>query len=371
VLPLGPPDSFGSPYASPSAFAGSPGLLAEPDAPVSAAEVDDFRRRNAYWAGDWERFAGAGALADQVRFEREWSALRGYAHGRGVQLLGDIPIYVSGGSADEAAHPGLFRSGDVAAAPPDPLNAEGQLWGNPLYDWDAMRRDGYRWWIERLRRAIDLVDLVRIDHFRGFASYWAVPEGALSAREGGWRPGPGEELFHAAAAELGELPLVAEDLGVITPDVVELRDRLELPGMAVMHWAFGGEPDNPHRLVNHRERLVVYTATHDTDTTLGWFRGLGAEERVETGLDASEPHWSLIELAYSSPAELAIVPMQDVLGLGSGARMNRPGETGGNWAWRLREGQLRDEDAERLLELATASERAGTGARHGDLSGTA
>jgi 4-alpha-glucanotransferase len=358
VLPLGPPDGFGSPYASPSAFAGSPGLLADPDAAVSAEEVDEFRARNVYWAPDWERFAGDGALADQVRFEREWQELRRRAHARGVRLIGDIPIYVSGGSADEAAHPELFQSGEVAAAPPDPLNAEGQLWGNPLYDWDAMRHDGYRWWIERLRRAVSLVDLARIDHFRGFASYWAVAQGETSARQGRWRPGPGDDLFRAAEQELGELPLIAEDLGVITPDVTELRDRLGLPGMAVMHWAFGGTADNPHRLVNHRERLVVYTGTHDTDTSVGWFHSLDPAERDATGLDPAEPHWSLIELAYSSPAELAIVPMQDVLGLGGDSRMNRPGETEGNWAWRLEPWQLRSEDAVRLRALAEASGRA-------------
>jgi 4-alpha-glucanotransferase len=285
--------------------------------------------------------------------------LRRYAHTRGIRLLGDIPIYVSGGSADEAAHPGLFRQGEVAAAPPDSLNEEGQLWGNPLYDWEAMRGDGYRWWIERLRRASALVDLVRIDHFRGFASYWAVPAGETSARQGRWYPGPGADLFRAAEAELGELPLIAEDLGVITPDVVELRDRLGLPGMVVMHWAFGGEPDNPHRQVHHRERQVVYTGTHDTDTTVGWFGSLPPEEQEQTGLDPAGPTWSLIELAYASPAVLAIVPMQDVLGLGSESRMNRPGETEGNWSWRLASEQLRSEDAERLRALASASARLG------------
>ena len=293
-----------------------------------------------------------------MRFEREWQELRRYAHDHGVELIGDIPIYVSGGSADQAAHPELFQSREVAAAPPDPLNEEGQLWRNPLYDWDAMRRDGYRWWIERLRQASSLVDLARIDHFRGFASYWAVEEYETSARHGRWRPGPGEELFRVAERELGELPLIAEDLGVITPDVTELRDRLGLPGMAVMHWSFGGMPDNPHRLVNHHERLVVYSGTHDTDTSVGWFHSLEPAERAETGLDPAEPHWSLIELAYSSPAVLAIVPMQDVLGLGSEDRMNRPGEAEGNWAWRLAPDQLRSEDAARLRALAEASGRA-------------
>jgi 4-alpha-glucanotransferase len=359
VLPLGPPDEYGSPYASPSAFAGSPGLLADPESPVTGEEIDRFREREAYWAADWEAFGGQGqaALADQVRFEREWSALRRYANERGVRLIGDVPIYVSGGSADVAAHPELFQPGDVAGAPPDPMNLDGQHWGNPLYDWDAMRRDGYCWWIERLRRTFALVDLTRIDHFRGFAEYWAVPPGANTARIGHWLPGPGEELFRAAERELGPLPLIAEDLGVITPDVYELRDRLGFPGMVVMHWAFGPEPDNPHALANHHERLVVYTGTHDTDTTVGWFRSLPKRERDRTGLDPDEPSWSLIELGYSSPARLAIVPMQDVLGLGSEHRMNRPGEAEGNWAWRLEPGQPDASVAARLRGLAERNHR--------------
>jgi 4-alpha-glucanotransferase len=356
VLPLGPPDSFGSPYASPSAFAGSPGLLAEPDAPVSAEEIDDFIRRHPYWAADWAAFAGGDALADQVRFGREWAELRRYANGRGIRLIGDLPIYVAGNSADQAAHPELFEHGEVAAAPPDPLNEDGQLWGNPLYDWDAMRAGGYRWWIERLRRAFELVDLTRIDHFRAFAAYWAVPQGAASARGGHWRPGPGDRLFRAAEQELGPLPVIAEDLGLITPDVHELRDRLGFPGMVVLHWAFGGVPDSPHRLENHRELSLVYTTTHDMDTTVGWYRSLSEEERWHTGLDPAEPSWSLLELAYASPAVLAMAPMQDVLGLGSEARMNRPGEAGG-WDWRLEPGQLEGADAGRLRRLAEAHHR--------------
>jgi 4-alpha-glucanotransferase len=357
VLPLGPPDSFGSPYASPSAFAGWDGILAEPDAPVSADETERFVATHPYWIADWAAFAGPGALAGQVRFEREWSELRAYAAKRGVRLIGDVPIYVAAGGADQAAHPALFESGEVAAAPPDPLNEVGQLWGNPLYDWHAMRLEGYRWWTERFRRVFELVDVTRIDHFRGFVAFWAVPEGAASAKKGRWRPGPGADLFHAVEAELGRLPLIAEDLGVITQPVYDLRDELGLPGMVVMHWAFGGDGDNPHRLENHRERLVVYTATHDTDTTVGWYRNLPARERALTSLDRDEPQWSLIELAYSSPAQLAILPVQDVLGLGSEARMNRPGEAFGNWSWRLEPGQLTDELAARLHGLAESSGR--------------
>jgi 4-alpha-glucanotransferase len=352
LLPLGPPDAVLSPYRSASAFAAWPGFLAEPDAPVDPEEAAAFRGRERRWIEDWLRFAGEQALDDQVRFAREWAALRTYAAERGVQLIGDVPIYVAPGGADHLAHPELFQRGAVAGAPPDPLGPEGQLWGNPLFDWDALAARGYRWWIERLRRTFELVDLTRIDHFRGFAEYWAVPEGAASAVEGEWREGPRAAVFRAAEAELGPLPVVAEDLGVITPDVVALRDELGFPGMVVLQFAFDGGADNPHRPENHRERLVVYTGTHDTDTALGWWRSLGPAQRARTGLDAADPAGSLVELAYSSPASLAIVPAQDVLGLGSEARMNRPGQELGNWRWRLEPGQLTRAHALRLRSLA-------------------
>jgi len=352
VLPLGPPDEFGSPYRTTSAFAGSPGLLADPKAAVSADEVEDFVARHSYWAAEWARFAGPGALAGQVRFEREWNALRAYGRDRGVRLIGDVPIYVSDAGADVETWPELFSKGEVAGAPPDALTANGQHWGNPLYDWPAHRSTGYRWWIERFRRAFELVDVSRVDHFRGYVSYWAIPEGHKTARHGTWKRGPGAELFRAVEHGLGELPVIAEDLGVITPPVRRLRDELGLPGMVVLHWAFGGSHDNPHALRNHRANQVVYTSTHDTDTTVGWFASLGKRRQDATGLDPSEPHWGLIELAYASPASLAMVPAQDVLGLGSEARMNRPGEVEGNWSWRLTRGQLTDELAARLREAA-------------------
>ncbi len=359
MLPLGPPDAYGSPYTSSSAFAGWRDLLAEPDAPVSAAEVDAFRTRHAFWAVDWERFAGEGALADQVRFEREWTALRRYAAARGVRLVGDLAIYVASGSADHRFHPELFRTGVVAGAPPDSLSATGQLWGNPLYDWPALRRRGYRWWIERFRRSFELVDLVRVDHFRGFVAYWAVPEGAPNAAYGYWQRGPGGAPFRAGRDALGALPLIAEDLGVITPPVRRLRDELGLPGMAVLLFGFGGDPASPHKPENFRRRLVVYTSTHDTDTTMGWWRRLGPAARAATGLDPAEPNWSLIERALGSRACLAVTPVQDLLGLGSGARMNRPGKRGGNWRWRLEPGALDGALAARLRALTAASGRLG------------
>jgi 4-alpha-glucanotransferase len=352
VLPLGPPDDFGSPYRSPSAFAASPQLLARPGARVTAGEVEDFVARHPFWTGSWARFAGAAALADQVRFEREWGALRGYAAERGVRLIGDIPVYVSDEGADLAGWPELFAEGEVAGAPPDALSATGQRWGNPLYDWPVHRATRYRWWRERFRRTFELVELCRIDHFRAFVSYWAIPARHATARRGHWRPGPGAELFRAVERELGDLPLIAEDLGHITPPVRRLRDEFGLPGMVVLLWAFRRARGNPHALENHRRNSVAYTSTHDTDTAAGWFAGLGPRQQTATGLDPREPSWGLIELAYSSRAALAIVSAQDVLGLGSEARMNRPGRTGGNWRWRLERGALTPALARRLRGLA-------------------
>jgi len=340
VLPLGPPDEVGSPYASASAFAAWSGFLAEPEATVSPREVASFRKRHAYWASDWEN--AGGDLADQVRFQREWTALREYARARGIRLIGDVPIYVASGSVDHRSRPELFLEGVVGGAPPDALGPAGQHWGNPLFDWEAVARDGYRWWIERLRRTFELVDLTRLDHFRGFAAFWAIPRGSPDARSGHWLPGPGHAIFRAAERELGPLPVIAEDLGLITADVDALRDELGLPGMVVLLWAFDGPRDNPHRLENHRERQVVYTSTHDTDTLRGHF--------------ARRDRRRLLELALSSRAVLCMIPLQDVLGLGSEGRMNRPGQALGNWSWRLEPGRLTDELA---AELRAATEAAG------------
>jgi 4-alpha-glucanotransferase len=351
VLPLGPPDEFHSPYRSPSAFAASPQLLARPQARVTAGDVEDFIARHPYWTGSWASFAGEGAIADQVRFEREWGALRDYARKRGVRLIGDLPIYVSDEGADLGCRPELFARGEVAGAPPDALSATGQRWGNPLYEWPVHRATGYRWWRERFRRTFELVDLCRVDHFRGFVSYWAIPSRNTTAKNGRWRPGPRAELFRAVERDLGDLPVIAEDLGHITPPVYRLRDELGLPGMVVLLWAFRSGRRNPHRLENHRANSVAYTSTHDTDTAAGWFAGLRPEQRAATGLDLREPSWGLIEVAYSSRAALAVVPAQDVLGLGSDARMNRPGLTKGNWSWRLEPGALTPALARRLRRL--------------------
>jgi 4-alpha-glucanotransferase len=365
LLPLNPPDRYRSPYKARSAFAAWPGLLENPRAPVPQERELEFRERNAYWIGDWERLAGgARAVADQVRFDSEWGALRHYCEERGIRLLGDVAIYVAPGSADHRAHPELFQDGMVAGAPPDAFSQTGQLWGNPLYDWPALRRRGYRWWVERMRRTLSLFDVARIDHFRGFVAYWAVPDGAPTAVAGEWKRGPGRAVFDAIDRELG-LPFVAEDLGRITPPVERLRDELGLPGMLVLQ--FGCEPDEPrsvHRMSNHAEHRFVYTGTHDHDTARGFVESLDPARRAVFEAELSsrgiseprEPWWGLIRLALASPARVAMLQAQDVLGLGSEARMNDPARGSGQWRWRLQQGVLTTKLARRLRD---ATEQAG------------
>ena len=379
VLPLGPPDRHRSPYKSSSAFAAWPGLLADRRAPVTASELLDFRERHSFWLPSWEAYSSRGAVRDQVRFEREWGALRAYAAQRGVRLLGDIAIYVSSGGADERFWPELFVDGRVAGAPPDAYSAVGQLWGNPLYDWPALRRRRYRWWVERIRRTLSLFDMARIDHFRGLVSYWSVPKGARTAVDGSWRRGPELGLFRAVERSLGRgdavdaqwsgplsLPLVAEDLGVITEPVDRLRRSLAMPGMLVIQFGMDPEvPTSPHRLENHTEDRIVYTATHDQDTARGWLESLSAPERsfVEAELrrhgfiEPREPWWGLIRLAFSSPARIAMVQAQDVLGLGSDARMNVPGSATGSWRWQAPEGAFTPALAQRLREVGAGARR--------------
>ncbi len=360
VLPLGPPDEEGSPYRASSAFACWPELLADPDAPVGAEEIERFVERHAFWAADWAEFAGPGALADQVRFEREWRALRAYAADRGVRLFGDVPIYVAAGSADHLAHPELFQRGVVAGVPPDAWSDVGQLWGNPLYDWRALRQTGYRWWVERLRRTFELFDLARIDHFRGFVSYWAVPGRSANALPGSWRRGPGREPFDAARSELGTLQLVAEDLGVITPAVHRLRDELGFLGTAVLQFVLEAGLDP---LALPRER-VAYTGTHDNDTSASWWStapahatSQAARSAAAAGVVEDDPAWLMIRLALASPAQIAILPVQDLLSLGTGARMNKPGTVEGNWQFELAGGALDDALATRLRAATLAAGR--------------
>lgn len=364
VLPVTPPDEAGSPYRSPSAFAGWRGFLEEPDAPVSGAERDAFRAANAYWIEDWESFAGGDAVDDQVRFDREWSALRAYAAERGVRIMGDLPIFVADKGADHRSHPGLFRNDLVTGCPPDFFSEDGQWWGNPVYDWPAMRRDGYRWWAERFARMMALHDMVRVDHFRGFVAGWGIPRRARTAKSGRWRRAPGIHLFDAVTRQVPDLSLVAEDLGVITPAVERLRVELGLPGMAVLHFGFDGPPDNVHRPENHTEDRVVYTGTHDNQTSQGWWAAATPEQRQgvvaaarEAGVEDPEPWWMLVRLAHASPGRLAVIPAQDILGLGDEARMNTPGTAEGNWTWRLETGQLAARHAERLYAATAASGR--------------
>lgn len=364
ILPLGPPDETGSPYKAASAFAGWSGLLADPDAPVSSEDLEDFVSAHPYWIGGWAAYAGGDAIADQIRFAREWGELRTYAAARGVRLIGDLPFYVAPGGADHLSQPELFQRGLVSGVPPDDWSATGQLWGNPIYDWEVMRATGFRWWIERFRRTFELVDLTRIDHFRAFVAYWAVPARNRTARQGNWHRAPGRELFDATRGALGELPLIAEDLGLITEPVERLRDELRLPGMFVLQFAFSEGLKNPQRATPERRNCVIYTGTHDNPTTAEWWleasdveRGHAARAFEAAGLSGLEPHWAMIALALRSRCWLAIVPAQDLLGLGAEARMNTPGREAGNWAWRLEPGALTRPLAHRLRTMTEEARR--------------
>lgn len=302
----------------------------------------------------------------QHQFFLQWQRLRAKADELGIRILGDLPIYVAHNSAEVWAHQDLFdldaagQPRAVGGVPPDDFSADGQHWGNPLYRWDRMAETGYGWWVDRLAAQLRLTDLVRLDHFRGFEAYWRVPAGAATAASGSWEAGPGRALFDALAAALGELPLVAEDLGVITPEVEALRRDLELPGTRVLQFAFDGA-DNPHLPHRFEPATMVYTGTHDNDTTRGWYRRLdrAAKRRARTlsGGTARTMHRALIRLAYGSIAERAMVPVQDLLGLGSEARFNTPGVARGNWAWRLLEGQLSPSRAAPVRDLAEVSGR--------------
>jgi 4-alpha-glucanotransferase len=317
-------------------------------------------------------------LADgigQVRFAqfllfRQWARLRRHAADKGVRLIGDLPFFVSPDSSDVWANPELFlldaqhRPRFVAGVPPDYFSAQGQLWGNPVYDWDALGRADYRWAIDRLRALLTHVDAIRLDHFRGFAAAWHVPAGAPTALSGQWVPGPGANFFSAVSSALGGLPLIAEDLGLITPDVGALRDRFCLPGMRVLQFAFDGKPDNPHLPTNYVANTVVYTATHDNATTRGWFEELPDRQRQNLRNYLKQPEGkeyvaasALIELAWSSVAALAMVPLQDILNLGNEARMNLPGRAEGNWRWRCTKDKLMGPAFQWLHDVTAAANR--------------
>ncbi|HET6562489.1 MAG TPA: 4-alpha-glucanotransferase [Marmoricola sp.] len=319
--------------------------------------------------------AALAPLADRLavlRFEQwvfaeQWQELREYAHARGVLLFGDLPIFVSHDSADVWASRELFRLDaggqptTVTGVPPDYFSAEGQRWNNPHYDWEEMARDGYRWWRDRVAGQRRLFDLVRIDHFRGFEAAWHVPADAPSAKSGAWEKSPGAEVLAALVETSGPGTLVAEDLGVITPEVDALRRRFGLPGMKVLQFAFDGDPDNSYLPAHHEQLSVVYTGTHDNDTTLGWWAEQSAEERrnvVAELLDPTEPMpWAMVRLTMASTATLAVVPAQDLLGLGSESRMNTPGTPTGNWSWQAFADDFDAPLAARLRELVEEHDR--------------
>ena len=309
----------------------------------------------------------------QFLFFRQWLALKAYCNKRGIRVIGDVPIFVAHDSADVWTNREQFKLDEdgvptvVAGVPPDYFSATGQFWGNPLYDWDRMLADGFKWWIERVRATLQMVDIARIDHFRGFAACWEIPGSDQTAERGRWVQAPGRELFTAIGNALGELPIIAEDLGVITPEVDQLRDDFGFPGMRVLQFAFGGDANDLHLPHNYHQNFVAYTGTHDNDTTVGWFHSaVGADStRTETEINSErefcmkylhtqgeEIEWDFIRAVLSSVANTAIIPLQDVLGVGSEGRMNLPNSTEGNWSWRFAAGALTDAIQERLQALS-------------------
>lgn len=320
-----------------------------------AAAIDESRR----------------VLAEEIRaqkffqflFFRQWSELKSYAASKGIKVVGDIPIFVALDSADVWCNRHQFKLNEdgspktVSGVPPDYFSKTGQLWGNPIYDWDSMKADGFRWWMERFRRTLSMVDILRIDHFRGFEAAWEVPGGNPTAEHGEWVPAPGRELFETAQRELGDLPFWVEDLGFMTPEVERLRDDFDFPGMRILQFAFGGDANNQALPHNYIRNCVAYSGTHDNDTAVGWWNSLDEDNPARDhcskylSTDGTEINWVLIRAIWASVADTAIAQMQDVLGLDNDSRMNRPATTEGNWQWRLGIGDLTDEIADRLSEM--------------------
>jgi len=360
------------------------------------AAFETFAQQQASWLEDYARFralkdAHGGVawnewdhereeLREEVEahmfyqflFFRQWTALKSYCNDHGIKVVGDLPIFVAHDSADVWTNPEQFKLDKngkplvVAGVPPDYFSTTGQLWGNPLYNWERMQADGFKWWIERVRATLAMVDIARVDHFRGFAACWEIPGGDKTAERGQWVEAPGRELFTAIRNTLGELPIIAEDLGVITPDVVALREEFRFPGMRILQFGFGGDSKNIDLPHNYVPNVVAYTGTHDNDTTVGWFNSVAGEGSTRTAeqiererafclnylnTKGEEIHWDFIRAVLASVADTAIVPLQDLLGLGTEARMNLPNSTEGNWAWRYDSGQLSDEIAARLKKL--------------------
>jgi len=315
----------------------------------------------------------------QFVFFKQWEELKNYCHEKKIRIMGDLPIYVAHDSADVWAHPEYFYLDEhgnatrVAGVPPDYFSATGQLWGNPIYRWERMAADGYAWWIERFRAAFRMFDMLRVDHFRGFQAYWEVPGGEKTAQNGKWQKGPGAALFGAVETALGPLPIVAENLGVITPEVEAIRERFGFPGMAILQFAFGNDPQGPgFRPHNYPRNLVAYSGTHDNDTVVGWWTSRPGEGSIRSeedirkerefaraylNLNHEEIHWVFIRTLMPSVADTVVFPLQDVLGAGSEARMNIPGTATGNWRWRFREEGLNEEIARRLKKMAEVYDR--------------
>ncbi|NEQ37890.1 MAG: 4-alpha-glucanotransferase [Okeania sp. SIO3I5] len=328
---------------------------------------EDIANRQPAALTEWQQ-----RLADEIQYHKfvqfqffqQWDELKNYANQQGIEIFGDLPIYVSHDSADVWGHPEIFsldsetnEASLMAGVPPDYFSETGQLWGNPVYQWDKLEQNNFLWWVQRIQSMLDTVDLIRIDHFRGLAAYWAVPQGETTAINGEWVTAPGKTFFNTIKEKLGTLPIIAEDLGIITPDVEELRDKFEFPGMKILHFAFDSGSDNPYLPYNYNSaNWVVYTGTHDNNTTVGWFnkRSPEEQERVYRFLGSSWGngiHWDLIRLAMSSVAYMAIFPLQDILGLGEEAIMNQPGVPDGNWDWRYQSGMLTSEASDRLKEV--------------------
>jgi 4-alpha-glucanotransferase len=349
---------------------------------VWTAWDEGLRRRDPVSLSQWrQRLSEEIEILKFAQFEffRQWDKLKAHCHHRGVQVMGDIPIYVAHDSADVWAHPGLFQLDErgrptvVAGVPPDYFSTTGQLWGNPIYRWDQLARTGYSWWIDRFRASFKLFDLVRLDHFRGFEAYWEVPYGASTAIDGKWVKGPGRELFAVLQAHFKDLPIVAENLGVITPEVEAIRREFGFPGMSLLQFAFGTDPQGPSfRPHNYSRELAAYTGGHDNDTTVGWWTSSGVGDSTRTadeirkerefakaylGFENEPIQWVFIRAVLASVAAIAMVPLQDVLGLGSEARMNLPGTVRGNWKWRYQPDALTPEIASRLKILTVLYDR--------------
>ena len=366
--------------------------------------LEHFKRENASWLNDyslyislknhfnglpWNEWAhdiknrehGAmehyrNELADDIEYHnfiqflffKQWGDVKRYANENGIKIIGDIPIFVAADSSDAWANPEIFLFDEerkpvkVAGVPPDYFSATGQLWGNPLYNWEKLRDTNYNWWVERVRANLSTCDIIRIDHFRGFEAYWAVPYGDDTAINGQWEPGPGIDLFNAIKSQLGELPIIAEDLGLMTQGVIDLREATGFPGMKILGFAFDSGEENDYLPHTYTKNCVVYTGTHDNDTLIGWFQKAKEEDRqfardYLNSRSDDEIHWDAIRGAWSSVASMAISPVQDFLGLGSEARINTPGVAAGNWQWRLRHGVLTDELAERIAKLTRVYSR--------------